>query len=165
MLLPDRYQFRKWSLPAKYSAIGIPIGIVGIILTIYFGCWPSQNRELEYRELNNMAGIVMTRILEGSPLCCEIKTLETIVYLPMELQITLNARVLIGRIPNGTDLKGLSFAYSVDPIDTIKAFDCKMVGKTELNIFFFKNSKVFCSKPAILHLRDPDSFCDIPQNK
>ncbi|GEM_PF-3012138 len=42
-LIPTKNQWQKWSLPSKYTAIGLPIAIVGIIVSVVFGIYPKQD--------------------------------------------------------------------------------------------------------------------------
>ncbi len=159
MLVPKKKQFQKWSVPSKWSYISGILGVIAFIMAIYFQ-YCSRSKSEEYIE--QWSDVVnVSRILEGSPLCCEIKTAEVIILLPEEGEIKLDASIFIGLIPKSTDPSELSFSYSINIKDSSRVFNCQSLGKSDLNIYFFKLNNIFCAKPAIMDLRDPDDNCSI----
>jgi hypothetical protein len=134
--------------------------LLSLILSIYLGCWHKEKRGLAPNEIAGIANIITKQILEGSTICCDIKTAEIIVNMPEETILSLHVLNLIGEIPKQLNKAELSFAYSEDATDTIKTFDCKMVRRNQVNVFVFMNRKTFCSKIAFVDYRDPLHFCD-----
>lgn len=165
MLIPTRKQYQNWSIPAKWSFIGGILAVVGFLFSFYSGCWSKEKSNSGYTALEKFADVEFTRILEGSTLCCDIKTGEAVFFMPFEGEEYLKASNLVGFIPDSVNIAELSFSFSLDLRDSIRKFDCSMVGKKEIDIYFFRDSKVFCSKPAIVDFRDPDDFCYKKRNK
>jgi hypothetical protein len=159
MLIPTRKQYQKWSIPAKWSFIGGVLAVVGLLFSFYSGCWSKEESNTKYSALERFADVELITILEGSNLCCDIKTTEAVFFMPEEGKLLLKADTLIWLIPDTVNSSELLFSFSIDPNDSIKSLDCNMVGITEVDIYFFRNSKIFCSKPAIIDFRDPSEFC------
>lgn len=160
-MLPSRKQYNKWGLLAKYTFWSFILTLFGTIFSMYIGCWPKKNSPKQYSVLEHFADVELIKILEGSTLCCDIKTGVAVFFMPQEGEIRLKASDLIGIIPDSTGTSELSFSFTISQKDSTKIFDCKSVGKSEIDIYFFKNNKVFCSKPAIIDFRDPSAFCDL----
>ncbi len=161
MLIPTRKQYQKWSIPAKWSFIGGILAVIGLLFSFYSGCWSKEESSTKYSALERFADVELTRILEGSTLCCDIKTGEAVFFMPQEGEIFLKASDLIGVIPDTAESHSLSFSFTIDQKDSSMMFDCKSIGKSEVDIYFFKDNKVFCSKPAIIDFRDPNDFCSV----
>lgn len=161
MLIPTRKQYQNWTIPAKWSFIGGILAIVGLLFSFYSGCWTKEDSSAKYTVLERFADVELTRILEGSTLCCDIKTGVAVFFMPSEGEILLKASDLIGIIPDSTNSSELSFSFTINQRDSSRMFNCKSVGKSEVDIYFFKDHKVFCSKPASIDFRDPSDFCSV----
>ncbi len=109
--------------------------------------------------------IVLLKVLENSSLCCDIKTGKFLVFLPFERELQINAKELIGTMPSSVDKSLLKFSFTTDPKDSIRIFNCNDIMIQDIDIYFFNNRKVFCSKPAKLDLRDPLEYCSLPLSK
>jgi hypothetical protein len=158
MFFPSRKQLNSWNLPSKITYYSFLIAIFSFIF--FFILFLLSNKKYDNNEMNSIAEIIIEKILDGSTLCCDIKTAEVIVYMPQEKAIRINASQLIGEFPDSIKRNSLTFAYSTNKRDSIKKFDCLFVGKKNIDVYFFDNGKLFCSKPAILDFRDPDDFCN-----
>lgn len=164
-MIPSWRQYKKWSLPAKVTYISGILAVLGFAISIYLGWFKKSSNSLESYQLEQLASMFISKVLEGSQLCCDIKTAEVQIYMPPEGKILIPASVFIGFMPDIINQQQYSFAYSVDPADSTKIFDCKMVGTNDLYIYFFKDQKSFCSKPGTLILKDPELFCPVFKRK
>ena len=158
MFIPKRRQFSKWSVPSKWSYIGGILALSGLFLAIYFWLYPRSNNKMQMEEMEVFANVVIDRVLDGSSLCCDIKTGEIIIFLD-EPELLLNASMLIGFKPDSIDDKSLTFSFSLNQKDSFEIFNCSDVGRRDVDVYFFRNRKIFCSKPAIVNLIDTLDLC------
>lgn len=108
-ILPRYTQFKKWSLPSKYSALGLIIGILSLAYTIYENNYtdlsssPTHNRQksenqpsdqkLVHRKINRTDEYRLVKLLSSeqicniSNICLEYPRLNRFVYTKSTLKI------------------------------------------------------------------------------
>jgi len=158
-LFPTKKQYKQWSLPSKLGVIGSYITILMVPVGLYWWLYPRPTKSMDIDQVELLANVILSKVLVTSPLCCDVKTSKLLIYLPFDGEIVVPVSTFIGYIPDSMNMTKYSFAFSTNPMDTLRLLDCKMVGSQDLNIFFFENGKALCSKSASLDLRDPLDYC------
>lgn len=86
ILLPSREQFKRWSLPSKYSFYGLILGLLSLVITIVYDSSipksPEQMLESAAQELrNNYLCLELMVQKESGEIGCQYKLIETKQYL------------------------------------------------------------------------------------
>ncbi len=128
-----------------------PVGVTVVLFTATDGCG----------NISTMDVVITVTDPNPTDFMCE----KTVIFLPEELEITLNASVFVTFIEgNCSDSSDFIVSFSrTDPFDTINVYDCGDVGVFTFPLWFFTadgTQLIDSCFTADLDLRDPDDFCE-----